>query len=143
MPFPFLLYYCVLLFLFGFHILLLSIIYFNSSPLNYHHHIVVFSLCPLEVNLHTYLTIWLRSCPMRIFFRFLAIFYSKIKNHKQSATYKMCKLKIKSHQVCFFSTDSSAQRPLATPNLFLNSVRTTLLTASACPFVWGCSMISV
>jgi len=32
--------------------------------------ILCFSLCPLEVNLHTYLTTWLSSCPIGIFFGF-------------------------------------------------------------------------
>ena len=78
-PFPFLLYSCVLLFLFGFSILLLSIICFNSAPLHHHHHIIVFCFYPLEVNFHTYLTTWLNSCPVGIFFEFLTIFCLKIK----------------------------------------------------------------
>ena len=69
-PFPFILYSCVLLFLFGFSILLLSSICFNFVPLHHHHHIIVFSLFPLEVNLHTYLTTWLSSCLVGIFFGF-------------------------------------------------------------------------
>ena len=72
-PFPFLLYSCVLLFLFDFSILLLSIICFNFALLHHHHHIIVFSLWPLEVNLHTYLTTWLSSCPVGIFYSFLTI----------------------------------------------------------------------
>ena len=47
---------------------------------------ILFSIFSLEVNIHTYLTTWLSSRPMGIFFGFLTIFYLKIKNHKQSAT---------------------------------------------------------
>ena len=64
----------ILLFLFDFSILLLSIICFNYAPLHHHHHIIVFYFCPLEVNLHTYLTTWLSSCSVGIFFGFLTIF---------------------------------------------------------------------
>ena len=43
---------------------------FYISPFNINHHIPVFFLCPLEVNLHTYLTTWLCPCPVGIFFGF-------------------------------------------------------------------------
>ena len=58
---------------------------YSSSP-----YLVIF-LLPLEVNLHTYLTIWLSSCPVGIFPRFHAII-AKI-NHKQSVTIKWTNLK--------------------------------------------------
>ena len=45
--------------------------------LNYHHLILCFSLCPLEVNLHTFLTTWLSSCVVGIFFGFLTIIVKK------------------------------------------------------------------
>ena len=92
-PFPFLLYSCVLLFLFGFYILLLSIICFNSAPLHNHHHIIVFSLCPIKVNLHTYLTSWLSLCPVRIFFGFITIFCLKIKTINKVQSIKCALLK--------------------------------------------------
>jgi len=45
----------------------------------HHHHLLILcvSLYSLEVNLHTYLTTWLSSCPMGIFFGFLNIFCLK------------------------------------------------------------------
>jgi len=64
-------------------ILLFIIVWFSSSSYVSFHAlyfrtyiiiiftIIVFSLCPLEVNLHTYLTTWLSSCQVRIFFGFL------------------------------------------------------------------------
>ena len=51
-----------------------------------------FSLCSLEVNLHTYLTTWLCSCQVGIFFGFLTIIVNpKIIN--KSATHKCAILK--------------------------------------------------
>ena len=47
-------------------ILLCSFIFRKHHHL---HHILCFFLLPLEVNLHTYLTTWLSSCPMGIFSR--------------------------------------------------------------------------
>jgi len=57
----------------------------NSAP-QHQHHIIVFFLCPLEENLHTYLSTWLSSCPVAIFYGFLIIFYlnQKIINKVQS-----------------------------------------------------------
>jgi len=69
--FPFRFLYC-----FPFHLC-----YLILAPHHHHHHpILCFSLCPLEVNLHTYLTTWLSSCPVGIFFGFLTI----IDNSKKS-----------------------------------------------------------
>ena len=59
---------------FSFHYML-----FISAHHDLNHHIIVFSLCPLLENLHTYLTTWLSSCPMVIFFRFVTIFCLKLK----------------------------------------------------------------
>ena len=79
---PFSLYFMFLyhLFLFGFHLLYLPYMLFNSAPFHHQHHIILFSLCPLEVNLHTYITTWLSSCPVGISFGFVIIFCLKIKN---------------------------------------------------------------
>ena len=42
---------------FGFYLFFLpSYMFFIFAHHHLHHHIIVFSLCPLEVNLHTYLT---------------------------------------------------------------------------------------
>ena len=77
-PFPF--YVLVLLFTIRFlSCFLLSYMFFIFTHHHLHHHIIVFSLCPLDVNLHTYLTTWLSSCPVRIFFGFLTIFLLKNK----------------------------------------------------------------
>jgi len=84
------------LFLFDFHFLSSPYMLFNFAPIHHQHHIIVFSLGPLEVNLHTYLTTWLTTylttrlskCLVRIFFGFFTIFYLEIKNHKQSETHK-------------------------------------------------------
>jgi len=51
--------------LFFFFICSLSLI-----PLHYCHLIISFSLCPSEVNFHTYLNTWLSSCSLRIFVGF-------------------------------------------------------------------------
>ena len=53
--------YCVLVF---------PSMLFYILPFIINHHILIFFLCPLEVNLHTYLTTWLSSCPVGIFFGF-------------------------------------------------------------------------
>ena len=97
-PFPFLLYSCVLIFLFGFSILLLSIICFNFEPHHHQHHIISFSLCSLVVNLHTYLTTWLSSCSVGIFFGSLTIFCLKQKLINKVQRIKMCNPKIYSQQ---------------------------------------------
>ena len=67
------------------------------STHHHHNHIIVFSLCPLEEKLHTYLTTWLSLCSVTIFYGSLTIFCLP-KHHKQSETHKMCNLKINSHQ---------------------------------------------
>ena len=89
---------CLCLFPFG-HLLhsLLHFVPFKFHNHHHNHHIFVFSFSPLEDKLHTYLTTWLSSCPVGIFFGSLTII-AKIKNHKQSATIKMCNSKINSHQ---------------------------------------------
>jgi len=97
---------CVLLFLFGFYILLFFIICFNFVPLHHHHNIIMFSFYHLELNLHTYLTTWLSSCLVRIFSEFLTILCLKMKNHKQSAIHKMWNLKINSRQKAWSSSYS-------------------------------------
>ena len=77
-PFPFVFKFLFIFFSFG-----LSILYIlNSVPLHHLHLIIVFSLCPLEVNLHTYLTSWLSSCLVEIFFGFLTIIVN-LKNLNQ------------------------------------------------------------
>ena len=58
----------------------------SSSPY------LVVSFWLLEVNLHTYLTTWLSSCPVGIFSRSHTIIV-KIQNHKQSVTIKWTTLK--------------------------------------------------
>ena len=64
-----------------------------------HHHLIFcFSLCPLEVNIHNYLTIWLSSCPVGIFFGFITIIVN-LKTHKQRLTYKMCNPKFNVHHI--------------------------------------------
>jgi len=70
--FPFPLYVIMLFFYFGFHLSFFILCSFHFASYLYHHNhqICVFSLCPLEVNLHTYLTTWLSSCLMGIFFGF-------------------------------------------------------------------------
>ena len=80
-----------------------NIICFFSCPLyphlhHHNHHICVFFF-PLKVNIHTYLTTWLSSCLVEIFFGFLTIFCLKQKNHKQNATHKMCNLKTNLHHM--------------------------------------------
>ena len=78
---------CVLVFIlfqFG-HLLhfLLHFMLFQFHNDHHNHHILCFfSFCPLEVNIHTYLTTWLSSCPVGIFFGSHTI----IQNHKQSGT---------------------------------------------------------
>ena len=68
-----------LLFNFSFYIVFLYLApCLNFAPHHHLHHTIV-SLCPLEVNLHAYLTTWLSSCPVGIFFEFLTIFYLKQK----------------------------------------------------------------
>ena len=68
------LYILVFFFSISVSILFLSIIYsLFSAPHHHPHTIIVFSLCPLEVYLHTYLTTWLSSCPVKIFLGFLTI----------------------------------------------------------------------
>ena len=59
--FPFWFLYC-----FPFHLCSLIL-----TPSPHHHHLILcFSLYPLELNIHTNLTTWLSSCPVRIFFGF-------------------------------------------------------------------------
>ena len=90
------------------HVFLFSLFWFLCY-LSFHlcsliftpHLILCFSLCPLEVNLHTYLTTWLSLCPMGIFFGFLTIIVNP-KNINKRVTHKMCNPKIKSHQVAFY-----------------------------------------
>ena len=59
-----------------FHFLLVTFIhplfpfFSNSAPCIIITLFLSFSLCPCEVNLHTYLTTWLNSCPVRIFLGF-------------------------------------------------------------------------
>jgi len=67
----------VIFFCYSIYIFIYLVPYFNFAPHHHLHHIIVFYLCPLEVNLHTYLTTWLSSCPVGIFFGFLTIFYLK------------------------------------------------------------------
>jgi len=53
----------------------------------------MFSLCPLEVNLHTYLTTWLSLCPVGIFFGFFTILWLKSKTKNKVQTIKCAILK--------------------------------------------------
>jgi len=51
-----------------------SFFHHHHHCVNCHNHLIIltifcFSLCPLEVNIHTYLTTWLNSCPVGVFFR--------------------------------------------------------------------------
>ena len=70
------------------------------TPHHCHHLILWFSLCPLEVNFHTYLTTWLSSCLVGIFFGFLTIIVNP-KFINKRVTHKMCNLKINSYHVVF------------------------------------------
>jgi len=74
---------------------------FNFTPIHHQHHIIMFSLCPLEVNLHTYLTTWLSSYPVGIFFGFFIIFCLKSKPINKVQPIKMCDSKINSHREVF------------------------------------------
>jgi len=71
LPFPFLLYH---LLLFNFSLLVCFLVgsfVLIFAPLCIIHTIYLcFSLCPSEVNLHTYLTTWLCSCLVGIFLGF-------------------------------------------------------------------------
>jgi len=56
---------------FGFyHDFMFPLMFIKFLPFIINHEILVFFLCPLEVNLHTYLTTWLSLCPVGIFFGF-------------------------------------------------------------------------
>ena len=56
------------------HVIVFPFMPFNFHTMHHCHLIMWFSFLPLEVNLHTYLTTWLSSCPVGIFPRSYHIF---------------------------------------------------------------------
>jgi len=98
-PFHSSLYYyaCIL---FWFSLIFLHLMFFPFSQFTFIIIITIlcFSLCPLEVNLHTYLTTWLSLYPVGIFFG-LSPYLLISKSLYKRVTHKICNLKINSHQV--------------------------------------------
>jgi len=68
LPSIFILFYSLICSLLCSFSLIVPCLYFS---MHHCHLIIVFSLCPSEVNLHTYLTTWLSSFPVGIFLGFL------------------------------------------------------------------------
>ena len=103
-PFPHLfpsLYSCLRLFPFGYLLhSLLHLMLFHFRNHHHNHHILCFSFFSLEVNLHTYLTTWLCSCPVGIFFG-SHIIIAKIQKIINKCHHKMCNSKINSHHSWF------------------------------------------
>ena len=86
----------VLVFFIYYSIIILFFKFCKSSSSSLYN--CVFSFCSLEENLHTYLTTWLSSCPVTIFFELITIFVNpKIIN--KSETSKMCNPKTNSHHI--------------------------------------------
>ena len=96
--FYFLHYFLVCVFFPFSHLLhsLLHFMLFSFRPCIIHTILLSFSLCPSKVNLHTYLTTWLISCPVGIFLEF-SPYIAKSKIINKSNQIKCAILKINSH----------------------------------------------